>query len=524
MIKETANALQATGLADLGYKYVNLDDCWQNEKRNKDGSISPNPERFPSGLAALGDYLHSKDFLFGIYSSAGFKTCQGFPSSLGIEEIDVASYVDWGVDYLKYDNCYQDHGSPHSRYGVMGSTLKQSNREIFYSLCEWGRENPAVWGREALASSWRISGDIYDGWSSIVSRAAIGASLWRYAGPGGWNDPDMLEVGNGQCTDEEYKSHFSLWAMLKAPLIIGNDVRDLQDDSDQSKTILSILGNKEVIAINQDPLGRQGRIVWSDTTEKLAEKGFGDKLIATKCATGDESNIIFEDSPNDQQWELLETGKIRSKTTGLCLLELDSDSDFYTVDKDKVEFHDFTLFTNGVTTAPCRDATSWKFGQFVGGSIVSEKTGNCLEVSKFEFLPLVQGKRIQTAKCKDEVDGKIFDVREHQSWTTPHGVLRNLYQRQCLTIDRDAFSGIQQEIWATPLSNGYAVLLFNKGNKEIMMSFSREMIGIPASDTTTYRIRDLWRHADLLEPLSVQHDTLKFPVRSHGVVMLKLSR
>jgi alpha-galactosidase len=255
LIKETADALVSSGLSELGFVHLNLDDCWHSAQRDSKGRVQADPTRFPSGLKALGDYIHSKGLKFGIYSSAGFKTCQGFPASLGLEQIDVQSYVDWGVDYLKYDNCYQDYGKPETRYAVMSDALQNTGRDIFYSLCEWGRENPAVWASDIGAQSWRISGDISDDWKSIVSRAEITASLWRYSGPGrGWNDPDMLEVGNGKCNTDEYQSHFSLWTILKSPLIIGNDIRSMSLD------VLEMLSNKEVIAINQDALGRQGRI------------------------------------------------------------------------------------------------------------------------------------------------------------------------------------------------------------------------------------------------------------------------
>ncbi len=209
LIKETADSLVSSGLAGLGYKYVNLDDCWQsNERDSITGRVLPDPVRFPSGLKALGDYIHSKGLKFGIYSSAGFQTCQAFPASLGVEEVDADAYAEWGVDYLKYDNCYQDHGSPQKRFTPMSKALDATGRPMFYSLCEWGRENPAAWASELGGNSWRVTPDIKDEWGSVISRAAITASLWRYAGPSlGWNDPDMLEVGNGEC--ELSSCHFA---------------------------------------------------------------------------------------------------------------------------------------------------------------------------------------------------------------------------------------------------------------------------------------------------------------------------
>lgn len=199
LIKETADSLVSSGLAALGYNYLNLDDCWQSSARDASGRVQPDPTRFPSGLKALGDYIHSKGLKFGIYSSAGFKTCQAFPASLGMEDIDVQAYVEWGVDYLKFDNCYTDGGSPLNRFTPMSQALADVERPIFFSLCEWGYENPAAWASSIAGNSWRISEDIKDNYLSIVTRASTDASLWRYAGPTlGWNDPDMLEVGNGE--------------------------------------------------------------------------------------------------------------------------------------------------------------------------------------------------------------------------------------------------------------------------------------------------------------------------------------
>lgn len=513
LIKETADALVSTGLKDLGYVYMNLDDCWQAASRGADGKIEADPTRFPSGLKSLGEYIHSKGLKFGIYSSAGFKTCQAFPASLGLEEIDAASYAEWEVDYLKYDNCYEDHGVPQSRYGAMGKALKASGRDIFYSLCEWGRENPAVWGPSVGAQSWRISGDIRDDWSSISSRAEIAASLWRYSGPGkGWNDPDMLEIGNGKCTDDEYKTHFGLWAMLKAPLIIGNDIRILGKDS----LPLQIYSNKEILAVSQDPRGGQGRITYSDTTTILEKLNFGDRLIATKCATGVTGE--YEDSPMDQQWSYQTDGTIKSTSTGRCLMEQEPFKEL-----SHLDHFNFTLGLRAVITAECSVATKWDQNRFIGGSIVSRTTGLCLEVAKMEYIPIIQGKRIQTAPCQtpDVLNRKYWDVREHQSWTAPNGALLNLYQRQCLTVDRDAFPGLTEEVWAAPMADGStAVLLVNKGEMTKTMQLTLDMIGLDS--TKTYHMRDLWTHTDLVQPLSVDAKRT-FVVKSHASVMLKVT-
>ncbi|XP_054820284.1 alpha-galactosidase-like isoform X2 [Prosopis cineraria] len=258
MVRETADAMVSTGLADLGYKYINLDDCWAELNRDSDGNMAPKASKFPSGIKAVADYVHSKGLKFGIYSDAGVQTCsKQMPGSLGHEEQDAITFASWGVDFLKYDNCENLNIRPSERYPKMSEALLNSGRPIFFSMCEWGQEDPALWAK-SVANSWRTTGDIEDKWESITSIADQNDKWASYAGPGGWNDPDMLEVGNGGMTTEEYRSHYSIWALAKAPLLIGCDVRAMD------KTTFELLSNKEVIAVNQDSLGVQGRKVKSD--------------------------------------------------------------------------------------------------------------------------------------------------------------------------------------------------------------------------------------------------------------------
>ncbi|BAF26853.2 alpha-galactosidase precursor [Oryza sativa Japonica Group] len=258
IIRETADALVNTGLAKLGYQYVNIDDCWAEYSRDSQGNFVPNRQTFPSGIKALADYVHAKGLKLGIYSDAGSQTCSNkMPGSLDHEEQDVKTFASWGVDYLKYDNCNDAGRSVMERYTRMSNAMKTYGKNIFFSLCEWGKENPATWAGR-MGNSWRTTGDIADNWGSMTSRADENDQWAAYAGPGGWNDPDMLEVGNGGMSEAEYRSHFSIWALAKAPLLIGCDVRSM---SQQTKNILS---NSEVIAVNQDSLGVQGKKVQSD--------------------------------------------------------------------------------------------------------------------------------------------------------------------------------------------------------------------------------------------------------------------
>jgi len=261
LIKQTANAIVQTGLRDLGYNYVNIDDCWQ-VSRDSDGNIVPDATRFPSGMKSLADYVHSLNLKFGVYSDAGEKTCQGRPGSLGYEEQDANSYASWGVDYLKYDNCFNDGIDPKIRYPPMRDALNATGRRIFFSMCEWGEEQPATWAGD-VANSWRTTGDISDHWASVMSILTENNVWADYAGPGGWNDPDMLEVGNGGMTFNEYKAHFSLWSLIKSPLIIGCDVTNMSQDT------VTILKKKEVIAVNQDTTISVGKRVSYSTASEI---------------------------------------------------------------------------------------------------------------------------------------------------------------------------------------------------------------------------------------------------------------
>ncbi|KAM7274686.1 hypothetical protein ACFE04_016552 [Oxalis oulophora] len=258
LIKQTADAMSSTGLAALGYHYINLDDCWGELNRDSKGNLVPKASTFPSGIKALADYVHTKGLKLGIYSDAGTQTCsKRMPGSLGHEEQDAKTFASWGVDYLKYDNCENTGTSPKERYPKMSKALLDSGRSIFFSLCEWGQDDPATWA-PSLGNSWRTTGDIQDNWPSMIGIADQNDKWASYAGPGGWNDPDMLEVGNGGMTTEEYRSHFSIWALVKAPLLIGCDLRSM------STITFELLGNKEVIAVNQDKLGVQGKKVKKD--------------------------------------------------------------------------------------------------------------------------------------------------------------------------------------------------------------------------------------------------------------------
>jgi alpha-galactosidase len=261
LLRGMADALVTSGLKDAGYQYLVVDDCWQ-VARDENGNIVPDPKNFPSGIKALADYVHSKGLKFGIYSDAGTGTCQNRPGGRGYEFQDARQYAAWGVDYLKYDWCNHSTQNSEASYSIMRNALQKSGRPIVFSLCEWGSTKPWLWA-ENVGHLWRATGDITDKWTSKQKEDGLGVveildqvnGLESYAGPGHWNDPDMLEVGNAGLNDTEARAHFSLWCILAAPLMAGNDLRNM------TPAIHDILTNKELIAVDQDPLGVQGRRV-----------------------------------------------------------------------------------------------------------------------------------------------------------------------------------------------------------------------------------------------------------------------
>jgi alpha-galactosidase len=279
IVRGIADAMAVNGMRDAGYLYVNIDDTWQGE-RDARGNIQPN-RKFPD-MKALADYVHSKGLKLGIYSSPGPDTCEGYEGSYGHEQQDARTYAAWGIDYLKYDWCgaftiYKDSEMP-AVYQKMGDALLASGRPIVFSLCQYGLEEVWKWGPDVGGNLWRTGGDIGDSWDSI---SRIGFSQDRfapYARPGHWNDPDMLEIGNANLTETECRTHMGLWAMLAAPLIAGNDVRNM------TASILDILTNREVIAVDQDPAGRQGRRVWQSGQQEV---------WARKLADGDSAVAVF---------------------------------------------------------------------------------------------------------------------------------------------------------------------------------------------------------------------------------------
>jgi alpha-galactosidase len=298
LIQGAADALVASGMKDAGYQYVVIDDCWQ-VRRDAAGKIVADSERFPSGIKALAKSIHDKGLKFGIYSDAGTMTCAKRPGSKGHEAQDAKTYAEWGVDYLKYDWCNTDGQDTRDAYAKMGQALRASGRPIVFSICEWGNSKPWIWA-QGIGHLWRATGDIQDCWDCSRSWGGMGvvhiidlmADLHAYSGPGHWNDPDMLEVGNGGLTLVENRTHFSFWALFAAPLMAGNDLQAMKPE------IRDILMNREVIAVDQDSLGIQGRKVSDSSARQVWVKPLAD---------GSRAVILFnrgsEECPIAVAWE-----------------------------------------------------------------------------------------------------------------------------------------------------------------------------------------------------------------------------
>ncbi|KAK2760162.1 hypothetical protein FQN54_002228 [Arachnomyces sp. PD_36] len=331
LVLDTASSIKYLGLQDLGYHYVVVDDCW-SDGRDENNMLKADGVKFPNGMADVADKLHAQGFGFGMYSSAGTFTCAGYSASLGVETDDANAFASWGVDYLKYDNCYNEGqtGSEEvssARYNAMAEALVATERPILYAICNWGEDNPWSWG-PSMGNSWRMSGDITDsfngvdegcplpgagGWGCsvvrILSKAAEIASL---GGPGGWNDLDMLEVGNGGMSDTEYVTHFSMWSLLKSPLIMGSSITELPAAD------LSILANPAIIAVNQDPLGSPAVNVWTDGDSQLwsgvlqSTTGGADDVVVGLVNTGESaidisaplSDIFVNGTVPSGNWEV----------------------------------------------------------------------------------------------------------------------------------------------------------------------------------------------------------------------------
>ena len=473
LIHDSIDALINSGLFEAGYNYINLDDCWQ-KYRGEDGYIIPDNDTFPHGIEPLVEYAHSKGLKFGLYSSAGNYTCQGRPGSLDFEEQDAEIYAKWNIDYLKYDNCYNRGISSLIRYPKMGDCLNETGHPIFYSLCQWGQEKVATWAKD-VGNSWRTTGDISDSWNSMITIIDQNDKWYKYAGPGGWNDPDMLEVGNGGMTLTEYKTHFGLWCISKAPLLIGCDITNMSDD------IKKILTNKEYIAINQDKLGEQGHKI--KRTQIIYPPEYDPDVQSSQL------ELVDCNGKKSQKWYINEDGSIKNNNENLC------------IDIPNCEKEDSTVST---------------FGCHIGGE-------SYCDASKNQEWDYTQDKKIQSRmeypdgvkRCLRVEEGTLTIVETHfcnesQTWEydeTDHTLKSN---GKCLSSMVEA-----TEVWAGNLSDGeYAVLFVNRAGDNQKVELSWDEIGF---DNKTLKLRDLWEHKDLGE----FNNSFSVSLDSHDSLLLK---
>ena len=473
LIYDSIDAFVKSGLVEAGYKYINLDDCWQ-KSRDENNMIVPDNVTFPNGIEPLVKYAHRKGLYFGLYSSAGNYTCQGRPGSLDYEKEDAEQYAKWEVDYLKYDNCGNKGISSLIRYPKMRDALNKTNRPIFYSLCQWGQEKVATWAGE-VGNSWRTTGDIWDSWDSMINIIDENDKWYQYAGPGAWNDPDMLEVGNGGMTLIEYKTHFALWAISKAPLLIGCDITKMSEE------IKNILTNPEVIAVNQDKLGQQGHKI--KRTEIVVPKEYEPELRSSNLE-------VFEcNGGKNQKWYINEDGSIRNNNENFC------------IDIPNCASEDTTVATFGCHIGQesfCEQSKNQEWDYTNDKKIQSrmEKDGikKCLTTTDFLI------KSVQTHLCNESVE---WEYNETEHTLKADG--------KCLTSNVEA-----TEVWAGNLSEGaYAVLLLNRASISGKVEVSWSELGI---NEKKVKIRDLWEKKDLGE----FEDKYSVYLSSHDSVLLKV--
>ncbi len=349
LIREAADKIVELKLDKLGYNYVVIDDCWSKKVRDKDGRLVPDDEKFPSGMKALADYIHSKGLKFGMYSCAGTLTCAGYPSSYGYEFIDAKTFAEWGVDFLKYDFCFKpEHVAGKQLYRRMGLALANCGRDILFSACSWGVENTWDWIRSTGAGMWRSTGDIVDTWESIkklivqqidVDNKYSSEGYFPFGGIGCFNDMDMLIVGmNGKghvslggCTYEEYKTHFSAWCLFGSPLMLGSDIREMDEETK------SIIMNEDLIAINQDRRGAQP-FIGNDVWMQFYKYPYA-PVVARLLDNGDIAVGIFNLSDDERRMDFRGDQFGLDRSTRVRLLA----KDLWT--KEEFEIHNYTYVT-----------------------------------------------------------------------------------------------------------------------------------------------------------------------------------
>ncbi|MFD0684566.1 glycoside hydrolase family 27 protein [Actinomadura fibrosa] len=422
LVKQTALAMHNNGMQAAGYQYVNIDDCWMSSARDAGGNLVADPAKFPDGIAAVAGYVHSLGLKFGIYEDAGTATCAGYPGSYGHEQQDANLFASWGVDYLKEDWCNIPFGSfPGQSHQQVAKTLYSRTRDalaatgrpIVFSMCNgWDASvQPWTWAGP-VANLWRTTTDIQPNFSSMLSNFHVNRGLAPYAGPGAWNDPDMLEIGNGMSATED-QAEFSLWAEMAAPLIEGGNLVNA------SSSTLSILTNRAVIAVDQDPLGRQGT--------QVSASG-GHDVLAKPLSNGDVSVVLFNETGSAATISTTAGAVGKSGASSYTLTNLWTGS---------------VSTTTGTITAsvPAHGAVMFRVA---GGSTTTNPTGavhangasKCLDVPG---STQANGAQLQIWTCNSGVN---------QTWTYSAGQLTVYGGTKCLdAYNNQTAPGTKVEIW-----------------------------------------------------------------------------
>jgi alpha-galactosidase len=457
LIKSTADAMHSNGMQAAGYTYVNIDDCWMTSSRDANGNLVPDPAKFPDGISGTAAYVHGLGLKLGIYEDAGTATCAGYPGSLGHETQDANSFAAWGVDYLKYDNCNNTGVPATTRYTAMRDALKATGRPILFSLCNWGQESVWTWGSQ-VGNSWRSTGDISANYSSMLSIFHANVGLGSFAGPGHWNDPDMLEVGNGMSTTED-RSEFSLWAEMSAPLISGTNLTSASADT------LATLTNSRVIAVDQDPLGKQGQLIASDG---------GLDVMAKPLSNGDMAVALFNENAN-----------AATISTSTAAIGKDGASSYTLTDL----WSGATSSTSGAisATVPAHGTVMYRVaggssGPIPAGVISATGAGKCLDVPWSNTTP---GTQPQIFTCNGG---------SNQVWThTPAGQLTVYGGSSAMCLDafnNQTTPGTKVEIWGC---NGQTNQQWQlNGNGTITGVQSGLCLDVTGASTADGALAELW--------------------------------
>jgi alpha-galactosidase len=484
-IMATADAMVDNGLDRLGYVYVNLDDCWA-QGRYSNGTVYPDSSRFPRGMKALADYIHSKRLMFGVYTDRGTATCGKRPGSQDHEEIDAQTYADWGVDYVKEDSCNApgDHGSAFIQYSKMRDALNATDRPIYFSLCGWNNWYAPI--GYSLGNSWRIGPDDSN-WGAILKNIDINAELAVYAGPGGWNDPCLLlgatYTGSLRITEIQQRTQFNMWAVMSSPLLLSSNVRNM------SAFTLETYSNKEVIAVNQDPIGRQGIRL------------FGSDLAPSNNNLPPAHVTACNSSSKSQQWEwnLLMSGLLSSDDPKWCL----------NVDNCGTNVIYFDCVTTGGTCcgSDCYKNEQWSLTN--SGQLMSLLTNSCATVGSDNTISL--------QRCDSN--------SESQTWSYNNETKQMMSGNKMCLDGSGELSGSQTNIWGRELADGsWAIVFLNAGTVDSNITCDATCFAATGFDSSTnLSVRDLWTHTENGTATGGGYTAENVPGNG-GSVMIKVTR